>query len=200
LAATASDAFTGTGALSADWTVHTGALARSSDQLAGSFEDYNRMYWNSTVFAADQYSRIVAGSDDAISYQVVSVRASGTGGTRAEYFYTFSQTANNADVFRVVAGTPTKIVNTAETFGLASPGDVVEMKVEGTGTSTLITVSINASPIFTYADNGGAALNSGAPGCGTFRTGSRIASWEGGDFAVGGGSTSGRATLLGVGN
>lgn len=198
---TASDPFTGTGSLSGSWTIADGSPSIISDELGGADSDYNWAYWSAISWDPDQASRVIAGTYGTDAYHVLVVRASGQEETRDAYLYSWTQAGgNNADVYRFVDGVSTKIVNLAETYGVANPGDEVELKVEGSGTSTLLTVSINGSPIFTHTDNSGSALETGAPGCGTFRTSSRIASWEAEDFGSGGGTTpAGRATLLGVG-
>lgn len=201
-AASASDAFAGAGAISSDWTVADGGLSISSDNLVGSDNDYNWAWWDAITWADNQWSELVVGTYGLDGYCVLLVRAGGAEATRDGYLYTFTQTGGgNADVFRVVDGVATKIVNLAESYGVASPGDVVRMTVSGQNTSTLISVSINGAEIFNYTDNNAAAINSGSPGVGTFRSAAGVASWQAGDDAGGGGSTptSGRASLLGVG-
>lgn len=200
--ASASDPFTGTSALSADWTIADGTPTITSDNLVGGDGDYNWAWWDAITWANNQWSEMVLGTYGLDGYGVLTVRATGSEGTRTCYLYTFTGTGgNNADVFRYTAGVATKIVNLAESFGVPAAGDVVRMTVSGQNTSTLITVSINGSNIFSYTDNSVAAINSGSPGVGTYRTASGIASWQAGDDAGGGGgaTNTGRAALLGWG-
>lgn len=184
-----SDDFAGTGALSANWTTAIGTLARSSDELAGSTADYNIAWWDADSFADDHYSEMTMGTYGASSYGVLAVRCSGSGGTRTMYVYSFSGAAVNADLFRVVNNVSTKVVDMAESFGVASPGDTVRLEVEGSGTSTVVRVLINGVEAFSYTDTSGSAIASGAPGVGTFRADSRVLDWEGGDDAGGGGGS-----------
>jgi hypothetical protein len=118
--ATYSDPFTGTGAVASIWTVSVGTPSLMSDQLGGGSVDYNNMWFNSTPIEPDQFSRLRVGTYGGTGYGVLTVRSSGTGSSRTEYVYNFSGAVVNADLFRVVNNTSTKIVDLAETYGVPS--------------------------------------------------------------------------------
>lgn len=186
---TASDDFETAGALTdPPWTMNEGGLSRSGGLLQGSSGSYNMAFRNDIAgINADQWSRIICGTYGADGYEVVSVRCSGTPSAPWGYRWTFSAVANNADLIRFRGSTTgVKIQDLAEQFGIPAEGQAAELRVVG----TVVTAYIGATPIFSVDDGpSGLSIPSGDPGCGLFRTSSRIASWEGGDFVVAGGGS-----------
>lgn len=132
-------------------------------------------FYSGASFGNDQYSEVVIGVHNQ---EGISVRASGTGGSRNCY-YAQAFSAFGWELYKIVAGTETSLAND---FGGGSAvfaaTDVIRLEVTG----TTLTLKKNGSTLTMTTDG---ALASGSPGVMSFDASGRLDSWEGGDFGGG---------------
>lgn len=184
----ATEAFTGTTALSGSWTLQKNSVSCVVNEGAGGTAgDDNFALWTADTFNNDQYSQVAVGSTYGADYIELPVRASGSNN---EYLLYWNVTGH-ITISKYVSGTQTDL---QDTLGSGASGDVI--KIECTGTS--VKAYKNGAQIGTTVTD--SSLSSGSAGCGSYGTTSRFDNWQGGNVGGGGAATpSNRRSLLGVG-
>jgi hypothetical protein len=190
MALPATEAFTGTGALSGSWTLQKNSVTCATNEgKGGTAGDDNFALWTADTFNNDQYSQVAVGSTYGTDYIELPVRGSGTNNDYLLYW----NSTGHITISKYVSGTQTDL---QDTLGSGATGDVI--KIECTGTS--IKAYKNGTQIGTTVTD--SSLTSGSAGCGAYGTGSRFDNWEGGNVGGGGGgdpAAKGFRSLLGVG-
>lgn len=149
---------------SGNWSAQTGesdvmAVVSFTGQPNNATVDCTSVY-TARSWAADQSSRASfnteGGSDVPGAGVGVSVRCDTA--SRSKYRLVIADSAwelgrNSPGFTSLASGTTTYVADA-----------VLELRVVGTGTSTVLTVIYNGSTLSTFSDNGGSALNSGSAG------------------------------------
>lgn len=175
----ASDAFTGTGALSASWTVQLGSPSRSSDVFIGTGGSESTAKWNADTFANDQYSQCVLASGQ--NWGGPSVRCSAAGSDM--YWYVGS--AGAGVLYKRVSGGYTSL-------GAINIAAGHTAKLEAVGTT--ITLYDNGVSAGAATDSG---LASGSAGLGVYIGNSpTLDDWQGDN--VGGAAGPTAAQMIGI--
>jgi len=168
----ATDSFTGTNgsALSANWTANHGTFnIQNNSACSASGGSTELAHWNADVFGNDQYAQgnisLSGTSGDKVGL-AVRVAAS------AETGYVFQcqgpqGSANGCTLFRGVAGSYTQL---GSTWTSPTSGDLMQITVTGSGTSTVITVNDAGTTMITFTDTSGSAINSGSAGLSGFNS------------------------------
>ena len=170
--------FTGTGAMSGDWTREItalgGAVARSSDVGLGS-GSFSMYYWNADSFDNDQYAEIK--SKDTNHAKGPAVRVGSSDG----YYFRHSPGAStSARIIQYNGGSYDVVASTNRS---ESDESVYKLEVEGTGTDNLkayeddVEILKGTDASITSGSGGLAAHGSSSP---------TMDDWEGGDLAAGG--------------
>jgi hypothetical protein len=120
----ASDTFDGTGALSANWTVVSGAGSRVSGVLVGSSWPFAARYTTGMPSTADQYVEATVGAMASTIHVMIRL-TSGVNG-----YYVTAGTAGNLSIRRSDGGVPTTI-ETAATGLTFAAGDRIGILVIG---------------------------------------------------------------------
>lgn len=178
--ATASDPFTGTGSLSANWTAIDANFRLLSDKAEpNAFGIDGENFWNADTFGADQFSEcplsnVTGGTGSAGIGVILRADAGGT-------YYRIVVNAdgsNNIDISSFVSGVLQPTLGT-RTAAFAN-GDVLRAEVQGT------TLRVYKNGVQLGADITDSSIATGQPGIGYSSTLSSGAldSWTGGDLAV----------------
>lgn len=195
--ASASDAFTGTGALSGSWTTQFGTPARVTDTYGGADSiNGNAAFYSGITWTADHSSqaKIISGLSSTAGYCQVNARASGTGASPSYYeLYTDGATgaSGHTDIGVVVAGSETIL----QGLGAFAANDT--MYIEAVGT----TIKAKKNGVQTGTNQTDSSLaGAGAPGLSIYPATPRMDDWAGADIGGGGAVVNGgRRALLGVG-
>ncbi len=197
LATTFTDAFTGTGALSASWTLALGSPQRTSGELTSNgLEAASAAFTTGTGVGTDQYAQIKITNIETSGLVCALARASGI----SLSFVFYGACAGSSGAVTVY-----KTASDITPSGIASfsAGDTIGLVVTGTGTVT-IQVQKNGVNTGSAATDASGPLNSGTGGI--YLYGPVTSTSKGDDFAsgdVGGGgggaSCAGKLSLLGVG-
>jgi hypothetical protein len=133
------------------------------------------------VYQNDQYGQvqIAGGLTSGVSYAIVLVRCSGSGGSFQGYEFITDGSAAGAghtELYKYLAGVGSVKANFLTGF---TTNDVMKIDVVG----NLFTVYKNGVSIGTFTDSV-SPIASGAPGCGVFNTTNNalLDNFEGGDF------------------
>jgi hypothetical protein len=182
MALPATEAFTGTGALSASWTQQesTANVERNTDQAAPSANNSASARWNADTFNNDQYSKwVIKARTSGSAYVNVMVRSSGSVGamTCYQYFTDGASGSGHTEVIKFVGGGGTSLGAVATTYAV---NDTIELSITGSTLSCKKT----GTTITTFSD---AAIASGAAAISMYGAAARADDWEGGN--VGGGGT-----------
>jgi hypothetical protein len=187
----ASEPFTGTGALSASWSLPTGSCVRDTDAgRANTAGSDNFAVWNADAFSNDQESTIDVASFGAGDY--IEVLCRGATGAVTTYLVYFSS-GTNIIISKYVSGTQTDLQDTGVT---AVVGNQVKLQV----TSTSIKAYKNGAQIGSTATD--SSIASGACGWGGYGNTPKVDNWVGANVGGGGGgdpAAAGFRSLLGVG-
>ena len=188
----ASDAFTGSGALSASWTQQrtTPALVRDTGVVKGDTgSTYIAAFWNADSFSANHCSQVtfIAGSVGS-AFIGPSVRAQQTGDANwdAYTFITDGTTGAGHSAIEEIAN-GTQVGSTGLTM-TATNGDLLKLCAEG----TTITAYKNGSSVGSISD---ATLTAGSAGVASYSNAASADDWVGTDIPAAGGGL----LLLGVG-
>lgn len=198
------ETFTGTGALSNDWTQllrsGTATLSRSSDQCKGDILGNDCMaYWTSASFNAAQYSLCTIGTGlGSVHYAELLVRASGQTGTANCYGVATNGIAGSPNTFlfkmlsntvTILTGISTVPVNGNRIRLTISTDNKLKFWIDsGTGWKEIATYDLGASP----------EIVAGSAGLGVYdetTQSMRLDTWEGGNYSPGSG-----LLLLGMGS
>lgn len=180
------DSGTGTDAspIAAPWLIPSasglGAIRRISNKFATVSPDTDSQAYRTDVASANQWCSVV--------YDTLGTTNSDGGGalrmngvTGDCYFWTFF--GGQVHLFRLVAGGFNEV---AQTTATVAQFDVVYGQAVGTGVSTVVTIIQNVTTRIVFADNGGAAINTGNVGMQMFDGGLRFTNFLAGDFATAG--------------
>ena len=185
MALPATEAFTGTGALSANWTTATGANAwdRVSDQAAPQSNTANHLsVWTADTFNDDQYSQYVLRDTDLRHGPAVRCA---TGAVTC-----YLVTCSDGQLYSLVAGSYTAL---GAAFGAFANGDTAKLTVSGT------TLELFKNGV-SQGTRTSSAISSGSAALYGYYNTARADDWEGGN--LGGGAATTRPayhfTLLGV--
>lgn len=160
------------GGLGANWTVQTGSgiaiVSNQAKTAVGSVDQF--AFWNAASFAENQYSKVTVVQTPASI--MVTVRASGTGGTFNAYW------ARPDGIHKHVNGSYTSLGDGSVTVNTT---DIFELRATGVNPTTLRRY-VNGVAVGTGVTD--SDLDSGAAGIGFFKTGSDpiVDNWEGGDL------------------
>jgi hypothetical protein len=169
---TVTDGFSGTGALSANWTDVSAGLVCSSGQLSGS----GYSYWNANTFVGNQTAQIVVkvlpssewGAGPMLKYEP---------GPQDNYYVSY----NSARIF--VVRISSIVIDVDPTT--ISVNDIIKLTAETSGSDLVIKLYKNGVEIGSYTDT--SPLTGTYIGVRTY-TGDatwRADDWEGGDLAGG---------------
>lgn len=199
-----SDACGGTGGLGANWTVVTGfELPQQTGGICqpNTLNVYAHALYTAVTWPNDQYAsvKVVAANTSASRIVIVALRGSTAARTNYECVVAGPLgTAATLTIYRYNAGTPTVLAGGTAVYTVNS-GDIMHCEIQG---STII-LKINGGPVLGPVVDG-SPIVSGSAGIGVYSADGAITDakgddWLGGDFAGGGGGTSGHHLLLGVG-
>lgn len=178
MAVLASDAFTGTTALSGSWTVNQGTPSCVGGVLKGGTAGSNNgAFYNGVTWPNDQYSqaKIAGGLSANTHYTYVLVRAAGTGGSSNAYeiFTDGSSGATHTEICTLTSGTESTLQSVATTF---TTNDVMRLEAEG----TTLRAYKNGAQVGT--DQTDATYASGSAGLGVYQSTATMDDWEGGSL------------------
>lgn len=188
-----SDAFTGTNGTdltTTGWTQQStfGFTIQSNHADAtGSAQD-NFLFRTAGTWSNDQESSATFTITDG-SYMGVTVRASGTGGSAARYYFLTNCSSFSA-LGKTTAGSNSSI---STSFAHPASGSVVTLRVVG----TTLTVYDDGVSIGSFTDSDVASGNPGIYGNDSGGSASYVDDWAGND--IGGGATPCLRSLLGIG-
>jgi hypothetical protein len=172
------------------WTVASGAVK------GGSAGDFSVSYYNNTT-TSEHYSKAVLGGSNDGGANGVAVRVQS--GSNSCYYAMYDAASQSIYVGILSSGSGTDYGSAVTGFAL---GDLLELSVVGSGTSTVLTLKKNGTTQATYdhATYGTIDdLTGGFTGlCGYAACNVTLDTWEGGDVSAGA-TFIPRATLLGAG-
>jgi hypothetical protein len=205
-AASYTDAFAGTGALSGNWTAITGLGTpdRTSGIVQGNpTNTVSGAYWSANMVTDDQYAQVKVYADGVGGGSIIAGPAcriaSGAQTMYVAYVDSNETPAREIVIYKYVAGTPTKVDDTGVT---AAELDVIRIECTGGATSSIQALKNGSAAGSAYADSS-SPITSGAVGFVVFTfvgPSSFIDEFDGGDLGGGGGATCPKTfSLLGVG-
>lgn len=179
MALPATEPFTGTGALSASWTIQKGSIERISDQCWGVTVNVESLaFWNADAFSSGaHYSKwtVVSGWPSS-GFAFVTCRAKETAGSLDCYFMASQGGGGGAVYGYFLDGAETDLGSDGPTF---ANGDVEEIR-SITGGFQLFKNGAQAG-----GDKTDSTLTGGSAGIGFFSFDERTDNWEGGNVAGG---------------
>src|SRR5690349_5459494 len=186
MGALATEAFTGTGALSASWTQETGVntFNRSSDVAVPANMSQDCGAFNNTVtWPNDQYAQAKVSATGTNALTGIGVACRMASGARTHYWAIVNKAASsNVTLQRFNAGTPSTIAQFTTTW---NDGDVLRLEVSGAPTSVSLKVFQNGVQLgTTQTDSNASGLSSGNAGIAysSSLTSGSLDDWEGGDL------------------
>ncbi|OHA56554.1 MAG: hypothetical protein A2441_02165 [Candidatus Veblenbacteria bacterium RIFOXYC2_FULL_42_11] len=175
--------------LGSNWTVVAGTpqIYSSSDFGGATADAYNLVYWSGSSLSNNQYSEVIMSALPASHQVIAAVRVAD-----ASNFYGLRATTTSFEIFKVVSGTPTVLLDLSTPYPTAT--DTIRLEVSG----TTLKAYINGVLRNQTTDS---SLASGSPGVSVYLSGgtptSRVELWRassasesgGGEGGGGGGAT-----------